>query len=49
MYYKGVYICRNQYGYFTAWLDYAGRYCQSETLQGCKRMIAEDIKKTICR
>lgn len=47
MFYKGIYISRNLRGYYTAWLNYAGRYCQSETLQDCKKMIAADQKKEI--
>lgn len=47
MIYKGVYISRNQYSYYTAWLDCAGMYCQSETLEGCKRMINDDLNRRI--
>ena len=47
MFYKGVFISRNQYGYFVAWLDNAGYYCQAETLSGCKKMIAADQKREI--
>ena len=47
MYYKGVLIERNGYGYYTAWLDNAGRYCFADTLKACKEMIKEDLAKAI--
>ena len=41
--YKNTLIERNIHGYFTAFLTYAGRYIQCDTLASCKKMIAADI------
>ena len=46
MVYLGVTVEKNVHGFYAAWLDNAGRYCQCDTLKGCKEMIKKDKEKS---
>lgn len=43
-FYKGIGIEKNYRGFYTAFLWNSGRYCQCDTLQGCKNMIKKDME-----